>query len=246
MLWRHVPGYFEGKWMICVNSPSGVGPVDLVIESSTGPAQSPPTHPSSSPEILLTLPGHQAGELSLLGAVVDADWSHSIGSAEPLTLALGEAGAAQPPAHQEVLTSKLMIGSMTSTTASASSSSRSAASDVSSSSTSKHIGDSLEESSKLWSWRSQSKSQQIQTNKNSHFSSVSKTSVEVSGFLKIFDWKLIESWVEEYFTLLSSRHLTKTVCGWEATFIAGGSHDSVHWSLCLISRHCSVCTSSCY
>jgi len=169
-------------WLRSTSS-SSVRPVDLVIESSTGPAQSPPTHPSSSPEILLTLPGHQAGELSLLGAVVDADWSHSIGSAEPLALALGEAGAAQPPAHQEVLTSKLMIGSMTSTTASASSSSRSAASDVSSSSTSKHIGDSLEESSKLWSWRSQSKSQQIQTNKNSHFSSVSKTSVEVSGFL---------------------------------------------------------------
>ena len=38
-------------------------------------------------------------------------------SAEALPLALGEASAAQPPADQEVLTSKLVVGTMSSTTA---------------------------------------------------------------------------------------------------------------------------------
>ena len=68
------------------------------------------------PEIFLTLPRYQPGELALLPGAVDADWSHPVSPAEVLSLALSEASAAQPPADQEVLTSKLMVGTVTSTT----------------------------------------------------------------------------------------------------------------------------------
>merc|ERR550519_1780085 len=97
-------------------SASGVGPVDVVIRSARRPGDAASIDLPAGPEIFLTLPGHQAAELALLRGVVDADWSHPIGPAEALPLALGEASAAQPPADQEVLTSKLMVGTMSSTT----------------------------------------------------------------------------------------------------------------------------------
>ena len=93
-----------------------MGPVDVVVGPAGGPGDPASVHFAAGPEIFLSLPGHQPGELALLRGVVDADWSHPIGPAEVLSLALGEPTAAQPPADQEVLASKLMVGTMSSAT----------------------------------------------------------------------------------------------------------------------------------
>ena len=71
-----------------------MGPVDVVIRSARRPGDAASIHLAASPEIFLSLPRHQPGELALLRRVVDADWSHPIGPAEVLSLALGEARAA--------------------------------------------------------------------------------------------------------------------------------------------------------
>ena len=97
--------------------PAGVGPVDAVVRSAGRPGDAPTSHFPASPEVFLPLPGHQPSELPLLAGVVNTDGSHPVGPAEGLSLALGEAGAAKSPAHQEVLTSKLVVGTMSSTTA---------------------------------------------------------------------------------------------------------------------------------
>ena len=77
-------------------------PVDISVWSSTWPGHTSPSHSAPSPEILLSLSGHQAGELPLLGAAVDADGPHPIWSTKWFSWALSEGGAAQPPAHQVV------------------------------------------------------------------------------------------------------------------------------------------------
>ena len=101
--------------LVCA-SPPGVGPVDVVVRSARGPGDAASVDLPPSPEIFLALPRHQPGELALLPGAVDADRPHPVGSTEVLSLALGEASAAQPPADEEVLTSKLMVGTVSSTT----------------------------------------------------------------------------------------------------------------------------------
>ena len=102
--------------ILLIDSPSGVGPVDVVVRPARGPGDAASVDLPACPEIFLALPRHQPGELALLPGAVDADWSHPVSPAEVLSLALSEASAAQPPADQEVLTSKLMVGTVTSTT----------------------------------------------------------------------------------------------------------------------------------
>ena len=94
-----------------------MGPVDVVIRSARWPGDAASVHLAAGPEIFLALPGHQPAELALLRGVVDTDRSHPVLTAEVLPLALSEASAAQPPADQEVLASKLVVGTMSSTTA---------------------------------------------------------------------------------------------------------------------------------
>ena len=102
--------------ILLIDSPSGVGPVDVVVRPARGPGDAASVDLPAGPEIFLALPRHQPGELALLPGAVDADWSHPVCPAEVLSLALGEASAAQPPAYEEVLTSKLMVGTVSSTT----------------------------------------------------------------------------------------------------------------------------------
>ena len=83
---------------------------------ATGPSDVTPSHTASSPEESLTLLSHQPLELSLLGVTVNAQGPHAICSTEAVSLLLGEAATANPPAHKEVLSSKLVIGTMTSST----------------------------------------------------------------------------------------------------------------------------------
>ena len=110
--------------LVCA-SPPGVGPVDVVVRSARGPGDAASVDLPASPEIFLALPRHQPGELALLPGAVDADRPHPVGSTEVLSLALGEASAAQPPADEEVLTSKLMVGTVSSTTVATSTTSNS-------------------------------------------------------------------------------------------------------------------------
>jgi len=107
---------FPVVWLTS-SSTAGVGPVDAVVRSAGRPGDAPTSHFPASPEVFLPLPGHQPSELPLLAGVVNTDGSHPVGPAEGLSLALGEAGAAKSPANQEVLTSKLVVGTMSSTTA---------------------------------------------------------------------------------------------------------------------------------
>ena len=97
--------------------PACVGPGNVTVTSAGRPGDVPTSHFPASPEVFLPLPGHQPSELPLLAGVVNTDGSHPVGPAEGLSLALGEAGAAKSPANQEVLTSKLVVGTMSSTTA---------------------------------------------------------------------------------------------------------------------------------
>lgn len=81
---------------------------------AAGPPDVPPAHAAPGPEESLTLPSHKVLELSLLGVRVNAEGPHAIGPAEAVPLLLGEAAAPNLPAHKEVLSSKLVIGSMAS------------------------------------------------------------------------------------------------------------------------------------
>ena len=87
-------------------SPSSVGPVDVVVSPAWRPADPAVPDLSSSPEISLSVLGHQAQEVVLLVPAVQADRPHVVGPAEPLRLALGELGATQSPADKEVLSLK--------------------------------------------------------------------------------------------------------------------------------------------
>ena len=84
------------------DSPSSVRPVDIGVWSATGPGHTAASHSASSPEILLPLSGHQAGELPLLGAAVNADGPHSIWPTKWLSWALSKGGASKPPADQVI------------------------------------------------------------------------------------------------------------------------------------------------
>ena len=88
------------------------------MRPAAGPSDVPPTHTAASPEESLTLLGHQPLELRLLGVAVNAQGPHAICATEAVPLLLGEAAAPNPPADQEALASKLVIGTMTSPTSS--------------------------------------------------------------------------------------------------------------------------------
>ena len=84
------------------------------MRPAAGPPDVAPAHAASGPEESLTLSSHKVLELSLLGVTVNAQGPHAIGAAEAVSLLLGEAAAPNLPAHQEVLSSKLVIRSMAS------------------------------------------------------------------------------------------------------------------------------------
>ena len=96
--------------------PARVGPLHVVVGPAGGPGDVPSSHPASSPVEPLAFTSHQRLELSLLAGAVNTEGSHPVLSAEGLSLALSEVVAADLPANQEVLTSKLMVGTVASTT----------------------------------------------------------------------------------------------------------------------------------
>jgi len=98
------------------SSSASVRPLNIVVIPAAWPSDVPPAHAASSPEESLTLSSHKVLELSLLGVTVNTQGPHAIGPAETVSLLLGEATAPNPPAHQEVLSSKLVIGRMSSST----------------------------------------------------------------------------------------------------------------------------------
>ena len=81
-----------------------------------GPAAGPAHAPRSmvdgaaGPEVGLSLPHQQAGELPLLGRAVQGHGGHPVGLAVGGGLASREGGAAQPPGDQELLASEGVIG----------------------------------------------------------------------------------------------------------------------------------------
>ena len=89
-------------------SPSGVGPVDVVVAPAGGPPDVAAADLAPGPEVALPVLGDQAQEVVLLGARVQADGAHLVVLAEPLGRALRELGAADTPAHQEVFTLKYL------------------------------------------------------------------------------------------------------------------------------------------
>ena len=89
-------------------SPSGVGPVDVVVAPAGGPPDVAAADLAPGPEVALPVLGDQAKEVVLLGARVQADGAHLVVLAEPLGRALRELGAADTPAHQEVFTLKYL------------------------------------------------------------------------------------------------------------------------------------------
>lgn len=98
------------------SSSSSVWPVDPVVAPARGPADLTSSDIAASPEVLLPLPGYQIGKLPLFGTVVNADGSHSVGSAKACTLTLSKRGAPNSPADQEVLATKSVVRSVVSTT----------------------------------------------------------------------------------------------------------------------------------
>ena len=92
------------EWRYMQKLPSSVGPVHVVVSPARGPADVPVVDFPASPEISLPVLGHQTKEVILLLPAVQTDGPHVVGLAEPLSLALSELGATQPPADKEVLT----------------------------------------------------------------------------------------------------------------------------------------------
>ena len=72
------------------NSPSSVGPSDVVVPPTAGPPDVAASHVAPGPEVLLPVPAHQTQELPLLRAAVDRDWLHPVRPAEASSLALCE------------------------------------------------------------------------------------------------------------------------------------------------------------
>ena len=93
-IWRQkkqVNGYAKSiTWQIKPNSPSSVGPSDVVVPPATGPPDVSASHVAPCPEVLLPLPPHKVQELPLLRAAVNRDWLHPVVPAKPDGLALGE------------------------------------------------------------------------------------------------------------------------------------------------------------
>lgn len=95
---------------------ASVGPVDVVEPAARGPPDvSPAGGGAASPEVLLSIIGHQPEELALLGAAVDGDRPHTVVPAKALALPLGEAGAADAPGDEVVLVLEAMVGSVAAT-----------------------------------------------------------------------------------------------------------------------------------
>ena len=93
-------------------------PLHVVVPPAAGPPDVPAAHAAPGPEEPLPLPGHQTLELRLLARAVQADRPHAVGAAEGIALALGEVVAAHPPAHQEVLSTELVVRLVTAPTSS--------------------------------------------------------------------------------------------------------------------------------
>jgi len=122
---------------------SSVRPVNIVVALSTRPPDVAPSDIAASPEILLSLPSHQSQELSLLGVAVNGDCPHAIGSAEARRPPLGEGSAAETPGDQEILTSEVVVGLVSSSTATTSTTTSAVAKE--------HLSIILRPRS-LWSW----------------------------------------------------------------------------------------------
>ena len=95
---------------------ASVGPLHVAVRPARGPGDVAAADSASGPVEPLALPSHQSLELSLLAGAVNTEGSHPVLSAEVLSLALSEVVAANLPADQEVLASKLMVGTVASTT----------------------------------------------------------------------------------------------------------------------------------
>ena len=80
----------------------GAGPGHVVVLPAAGPADAAAPHVPPGPEVALVLPRYQVAEVRLLGGAVQADRPHPVLAAEAGALPVGEAGAAEPPAHQVV------------------------------------------------------------------------------------------------------------------------------------------------
>ena len=126
---------FRVVWLPRAPPVLGCGPA-----AGPGHTPGPVVDPPSSPEVGLTLPHQQAGQLPLLVRAVQGDGRHPVRPAVGGTFAGCEGGAAQPPGDQELLTSEGVIG-FTVTTGATSTSSPS---------------DSLGRSSSTWTTRSSS------------------------------------------------------------------------------------------
>merc|ERR1719290_899957 len=130
-------------------SSSSVGPVDIVIRSSRGPANAPSSHLPPCPEVLLPLPGHQTQELPLLGRAVQANGPHTVVTTESFTTTLCERGTSKPPANQVSLALELMVWLVSTSTPSSSSSTWSVVVILSSSATVSSTSEQLSQETKL-------------------------------------------------------------------------------------------------
>ena len=96
---------FRVVWLPRAPPVLGCGPA-----AGPGHTPGPVVDPPSSPEVGLTLPHQQAGQLPLLVRAVQGDGRHPVRPAVGGTFAGCEGGAAQPPGDQELLASEGVIG----------------------------------------------------------------------------------------------------------------------------------------
>ena len=70
------------------NSPSCVGPVDIIVSLARRPADVAIVHLATCPEVSLPILGNQTQEMVLLGPAVKTDGSHAILRTESLSITL--------------------------------------------------------------------------------------------------------------------------------------------------------------
>jgi len=117
---------------INLNSPSSVGPVNIIVSLTRGPFYSIPiVDLSTSPEVPLSVFSDQSKKFSFLCRTVETDCSHAVGTAECLPFTLGELGTSHSPTYQEILSLIRVIWFKSSTFATSSSVSSSFRSSVS-------------------------------------------------------------------------------------------------------------------
>ena len=96
---------FRVVWLPRAPPVLGCGPA-----AGPGHTPGPVVDPPSSPEVGLTLPHQQAGQLPLLVRAVQGDGRHPVRPAVGGTFAGCEGGAAQPPGDQELLPAEGVVG----------------------------------------------------------------------------------------------------------------------------------------